>query len=174
MDEARPGSRFAGRIVFAATVPLAAAFDLWSKSAAFSRLGPPGAGGRLEILPGILRFETALNTGIAWSLFSEHDARWVIASLAILALPLIVACFLRSRAPAWTFTLGLAFIAGGTIGNLHDRLAYGAVRDFIHFHAIRFPLFNAADSFICVGAALLMLDQLRHRSPAQAPGAAGA
>jgi signal peptidase II len=159
---------------FAAVVFLAAALDLWTKSEVFARLGPPGGGRALEVVPGVLRFETALNPGIAWSLLSESHARWFIASLGLLALPVIAVYFLRARSPSWGFTLALAFIAGGTIGNLHDRLACGAVRDFIHFHAFEFPIFNVADSFVCVGAALFALIHWRHTSPPETPGAARA
>ncbi|MDD2774148.1 MAG: signal peptidase II, partial [Elusimicrobiales bacterium] len=48
---------------------------------------------------------------------------------------------------------GLALVAGGALGNLWDRIAYGAVTDFIDFRV--WPVFNAADSFISVGAALM-------------------
>ncbi|MEK7467968.1 MAG: signal peptidase II [Planctomycetota bacterium] len=157
------------RFAFAAVVLLSATLDLWSKSEAFSRLGPAAAGHPQEIVTGVLRFETALNPGIAWSLLSEKNARWVIASFSLSALPLIFGCFLRQKSPRWPTTLALAFIAGGTIGNLHDRIACGAVRDFIHFYCFNFPIFNLADAFICVGAAWFVLEQWRGPKPAHAP-----
>ena len=58
---------------------------------------------------------------------------------------------------------GLALILGGAVGNLIDRLCRGHVVDFIHFHwfdSWYFPAFNAADTAITVGAALLLLDAL--------------
>ncbi|MEK7469444.1 MAG: signal peptidase II [Planctomycetota bacterium] len=145
------------RAVFFAVVALAAILDLWSKSYAFEKLGPPGRGKHFDVMPG-LRWETAENKGVAWGMLSDRNARWFIASLSILALPLIVGSFLRAKAPTWPFTLALSFIAGGTIGNLYDRIATGAVRDFIFVHCINFPVFNVADSFICVGATLFALE----------------
>lgn len=145
------------RAVFFSVVALAAVLDLWSKSYAFEKLGPPGRGHHVDVIPG-LRWETALNKGVAWGMLSENNARWFIAALSILALPLIIGCFIRAKSPTWPFTLALSFIAGGTIGNLYDRIDTGAVRDFIFVYCINFPVFNVADSFICVGATLFALE----------------
>lgn len=145
------------RAVFFALIAVAACLDLWSKAVAFEKLGAPPSRKHYEVCPG-LRFETALNKGVAWGLLSEQRARWFIASLSLIALPLIVGCFARTKAPTWPYTLALAFIGGGTIGNLYDRIDTGAVRDFIYVYCINFPVFNVADSFICVGAALFALE----------------
>jgi signal peptidase II len=60
---------------------------------------------------------------------------------------------------------GLSLILGGAVGNLYDRVSFGAVTDFIEVYhgAWSFPAFNVADSAITVGAALLMIDLLRPR-----------
>lgn len=158
------------RGAFALVAAAAAALDLWSKAAAFSRIGSPAPWAFHDVVPKILRFETAWNTGIAWSLFSEAGSRWFIVAVGLAALPVIVTCFWRSTAPSWLLTIGLASIAGGTIGNVHDRIAYGAVRDFIRVLFIDFPVFNVADSFICVGAALCVLDSLRPGAKKAAAG----
>jgi signal peptidase II len=148
------------RAVFFVVVAVAAVLDLWSKTFAFAKLGPPGRGPAPVVIPGVLKWETALNKGVAWGLLSDQNARWFIASLSILALPLIVGSFLRSKSPTWPYLVALAFIAGGTIGNLYDRVATGLVRDFIYVYCINFPVFNVADSFICVGAVLFALEHL--------------
>ncbi|KAF0244756.1 MAG: signal peptidase [Planctomycetota bacterium] len=147
------------RAVFVAVVVLTASLDLWSKSEAFARIGPPDTGRAREVVAGILRFETATNPGIAWSLLSDRNARWFIVCLSLVALTVIGAAFLRARSPGWPLTAALALIAGGTIGNLYDRIAFGAVRDFVHVTCIRFPIFNVADSLICIGAALFAIEQ---------------
>ena len=69
-------------------------------------------------------------------------------------------------------------ILAGTVGNMVDRIAYGAVRDFIKFYGRTstgekvFPLFNLADSFICVGVFLLSVEMMffeEKRRPAAPP-----
>ncbi|MCE9583602.1 MAG: signal peptidase II [Planctomycetes bacterium] len=148
------------RAVFFSVMVVAAVLDLWSKAYAFEKLGPPGRGPAPIVIPGVLKWETALNKGVAWGMLSQQNARWFIAALSIIALPLIVGCFLRAKVPTWPYTVALAFIGGGTIGNLYDRVATGMVRDFIYVYCINFPVFNVADSFICVGATLFALESL--------------
>lgn len=61
------------------------------------------------------------------------------------------------------FCLGLALILGGALGNLYDRITLGYVVDFLYFHYQTFywPAFNVADSSICVGVAILLLDSFK-------------
>lgn len=151
------------RAAFAGLAITVVALDLWSKSAAFSNIGSPAPWAYRDVVTHVLRFETAWNTGIAWSLFSESGSRWFIVAVGLVALPIIVGIFWKTKAPSWMFTLGMASIAGGTVGNVHDRIAYGAVRDFIRAMFIDFPIFNVADAFICVGAAVCLLDSLLAR-----------
>ncbi len=66
-------------------------------------------------------------------------------------------------------SVALALILGGAIGNVHDRILYGSVIDFIEVHIFTYhwPDFNVADSSVVMGACLLMLDSLLpHRKPA--------
>jgi signal peptidase II len=62
-------------------------------------------------------------------------------------------------------TVSLALILGGALGNVHDRIAYGSVIDFIEVHIVHYhwPDFNVADSSVVIGACLLFLDSLRPR-----------
>jgi signal peptidase II len=59
----------------------------------------------------------------------------------------------------WTNRFGLGLVLGGALGNLHDRLRWGSVTDFLDFYlgSSHFPVFNVADSAITVGAGLLIL-----------------
>jgi signal peptidase II len=61
----------------------------------------------------------------------------------------------------------LALVLGGAIGNLYDRVTLGYVVDFLYFHYQTFywPAFNVADSAICVGVTLLLLDSFKKDSP---------
>ncbi len=75
---------------------------------------------------------------------------------------MIVVCYLLwNSAKRFTCTgLAFAFILGGAVGNLYDRVLYGHVTDFLHFYigSHAWPDFNLADSAIVIGAALLILD----------------
>ncbi|MCA3843061.1 MAG: lipoprotein signal peptidase, partial [Burkholderia sp.] len=88
--------------------------------------------------------------------------RWAFTALGIAAT--LVICFLLKRhGQQRLFSLSLAMILGGALGNVIDRLVYGHVIDFLDFHlgAWHFPAFNLADSAITVGAVLLIYDELR-------------
>jgi signal peptidase II len=100
------------------------------------------------------------NRGISFSLFARDSAS---AQVALLALTLAVVCLLawwlfrsRSLLPA----AGLGLIIGGALGNAIDRLAHGAVVDYLDLHAFgrHFFVFNIADAAINVGVGLLILD----------------
>lgn len=104
----------------------------------------------------------AKNPGISYSLLRAESAA---GRLALLLLTFVATAFLCAwlwRASTKTSGLGLGLIVGGALGNAGDRLAYGYVADFYHFHAGSFSwyVFNLADTAIVVGVALLILDAL--------------
>jgi signal peptidase II len=68
-------------------------------------------------------------------------------------------------------TVALALVLGGALGNLHDRIVYGSVVDFIEVHIFSYhwPDFNVADSSIVVGACLLLLDSLLPKKSSESP-----
>lgn len=105
----------------------------------------------------------AHNTGAAFSFLASHDGwqRWLFVGIGVSATVLIV-WQLRRHPGHKLFCLALASILGGAIGNVLDRLIHGYVVDFLDFHwgGRHFPAFNVADISICVGAALLILDEL--------------
>ena len=73
---------------------------------------------------------------------------------------MVVALLVWLRARAAVDRLGLGLVLGGAVGNVIDRVRFGAVVDFLDFHALGYhwPAFNVADSAICIGAALLLVD----------------
>jgi signal peptidase II len=75
---------------------------------------------------------------------------------------------LRKHGRETLFAFSLSLILGGALGNVIDRLRYGAVVDFLDFHAFGYhwPAFNVADSAITCGAVLLVWESLRPRRPA--------
>ena len=105
------------------------------------------------------------NTGAAFSFLAGAAGwqRWLFVGLGVTAAMFIV-WMLRSHSGQRLFSWALALILGGALGNVIDRLLHGYVVDFIQVHyknAYFFPSFNVADSAITLGAALLILDELR-------------
>ena len=104
---------------------------------------------------GVLHFTYAKNEGAAFGMLSDH--RWVFmvfSSLAILGL-LVYLFYFRPKSRFVQITL--AMIIGGGIGNMIDRCWLGYVIDFIDFTLIDFAIFNVADSFVCIGAGMMIV-----------------
>ena len=104
------------------------------------------------------------NTGAAFSFLGDAGG-WQIFAFAGIALLVTAAClfFLWRQAKRNLFACAMALVISGALGNLWDRLVYGYVTDFLDFHAFGYhwPAFNVADICICIGAALLVFDELR-------------
>jgi len=103
------------------------------------------------------------NPGAAFSFLADQPGwqRWFFALLA-LAVSGWIAFMLRQHPQQKLLSLALALVMGGALGNVIDRIRFGAVVDFIQWHAAGYywPAFNIADSAITVGAILLVLEQL--------------
>jgi len=106
----------------------------------------------------------AHNRGAAFSFLNDASGwqRWFFVGLGVAAAGFIV-WMLRRHGGQRMFGWALALILGGALGNVIDRLVHGHVIDFlqVHWRSHYFPSFNAADSAITIGAALLILDELR-------------
>ena len=104
------------------------------------------------------------NTGAAFSFLAEASGwqRWFFTAIGIAA-ALFILWMLRSHPGQKLFSFALACILGGAVGNVIDRLLHGYVIDFVqlHYGGWYFPSFNVADSAITIGAAALILDELR-------------
>lgn len=103
----------------------------------------------------------AYNTGAAFSLLKHAGGwqQWLFGGIAVVVSIVILVWLYRLRSrDIWT-ALGLSLILGGAIGNLIDRIHHGFVVDFIDFHVghWHWPVFNFADSAVCVGALILIL-----------------
>lgn len=122
--------------------------------------------GAVPVIPHFLRISHWTNEGAAFSLFADstspHTVRWVLAGFALLVALVVLFALVRLGSRFTRTTVALAFILGGALGNVHDRIRYGSVVDFIEVHIFSFhwPDFNIADSSIVVGACLLVLDSL--------------
>ena len=128
----------------------------WAVLASFAH------GERREIT-GFLNLVLVFNKGAAFSMLADADG-WQTPLLIVFALAaaLIVSYLIVRNPGKRLLCLGLAAILGGALGNVIDRLRYGHVVDFLDFHAMgwHWPAFNVADSAICIGAALLLVDGL--------------
>lgn len=107
------------------------------------------------------------NRGMSFGMFNDHGAagRW---ALAIVALGIVagLAVWLFRTTDRW-LALALGFVIGGAIGNIFDRLVYGAVADFVdvHYNMHHWPAFNVADSAILIGVVIMLWDVMfRKRS----------
>jgi signal peptidase II len=146
-------------------------FDLTTKSIIFARVGPPPAPSVI-IVPDILELHTSQNTGALWGFGSAlPQSSKLFAALSVVAAILICYwVFFMGAASNTVLTVALALIMAGALGNCYDRLAFGHVRDFMHFHvdAIGFDcaIFNFADNMLVAGAITLVLYALRpdHRA----------
>ena len=102
------------------------------------------------------------NSGVSFSMFSHHGE---VGTIALSVLALLVCAFLLH----WMWheknrlkITALGMIIGGALGNVIDRVHFGAVLDFLDFHLSihHWPAFNLADTFICIGACILILMEI--------------
>jgi signal peptidase II len=139
-----------GLTIFFATTIIVAVLDQATKALVTSRLGLNSIH---AIIPGVLNLVYFRNTGSAFGLFrGASSLKTVLMTLLTLA-AIIALAFIIRRATSKLQALVLSLISGGALGNLIDRLARGAVVDFIDLHAgaYHWPAFNLADSAITTG-----------------------
>lgn len=139
---------------------LLVALDQWSKWLVEQQLTLYR---RLTVIPGLFDLSHVKNTGIAFGLFPSHGrlvGTLLLAVLMLLALFAVAVFFARLGAHQRLLLVALSLVMGGAIGNLIDRLAFGAVTDFFDFYVGKYhwPTFNLADSSITIGLVLLLVD----------------
>lgn len=116
--------------------------------------------GKYDIIPltSFFNLVKAWNTGVSFSMFDSYGSLGVYV-LAILALSIVafLIYWLKSEQNK-AIQVALGFVIGGAIGNVIDRVRLGAVFDFLDFYfgSYHWPAFNVADSFICIGATMLI------------------
>ena len=124
------------------------------------------AGVNIEVAP-FFNLVLVRNRGAAFSFLSSASGwqRELFIAIALIASAWIV-YLLRRYSRQTLFCFALSLILGGAIGNVIDRVLFGAVIDFLDFHVAGYhwPAFNVADSAITCGAALLVWDSLRPRN----------
>ncbi|MHC5035884.1 MAG: signal peptidase II [Planctomycetota bacterium] len=191
-DPAFPGNKvLRDRLVFFSVALVGTAMDIVSKYAVFSSLqvkviqheGKPLVhySEETRLIGETLKFHGAMNTGAVFGLF---QGQWLfLVIFTLLALGIIGWVLFRSRDTGLTTLIGLGLVCAGAMGNLWDRLLFGGVRDFILFTSPlletfgleggRWPTFNVADVWICVGIPLILLGDILTTREAKARLAAG-
>jgi len=115
---------------------------------------------QVGFIPFLSWFRT-YNEGIAFSFFSSFSS-WALIALTVIIIIFVLWLWKQSSRTQVFTRFGYALVIGGAIGNLIDRVALGYVIDFVQFHTSSwsFAIFNVADSFITVGAAIIIFDEL--------------
>jgi signal peptidase II len=123
-------------------------------------------GGAVPLVPHFLRITHWTNEGAAFSLFADSTApntvRWGLIAFSLVAALVVLVILVRLGNRITLTTIALALVFAGALGNVHDRIVYGSVVDFIEVNIFGYhwPDFNVADSSIVTGACLLLLDSL--------------
>lgn len=123
---------------------------------------------RTVVVTGFFNLVLVWNRGVSFGMFNA-DSAWgptILSALALVIAVCLVIWLRRVTNPLVATAIGL--VLGGAIGNVIDRARFGAVVDFLDFHAFGYhwPAFNVADSAISVGVALLLYDSLFERRKA--------
>ncbi|MBI5380170.1 MAG: signal peptidase II [Nitrospirae bacterium] len=124
-------------------------------------------GAQREVIPGFFQLVHVRNPGAAFSLLAGMDEGYRAAffvGYTLLAVA-VLGWFLVKVREGWS-RLSLALVLGGALGNLVDRVRYGAVVDFLDFYwgALHWPAFNVADRAIVVGVGILLWELLFRKS----------
>ena len=134
------------------------ASKLWILSVMLPR--PPGE--QIVTLAPFFNLVLVWNRGVSFGMFS-HESPWNAVLLTVVAAAIVVGLLVwlkRTRHGLLASAIGL--VIGGAVGNVVDRLRFGAVVDFLDVHAAawHWPAFNVADSAICIGVGLMLIDSL--------------
>ncbi len=132
--------------------------------------------GSVPLIDGVLHLTYVENTGAAFGMMK--DRRWIFMAASTIAIVIIIVIIARYARENRFETICISMILGGGIGNMIDRVRLGYVIDFIDVRLINFAVFNVADSFVTVGAILLIVYLIRglilegRKSAARPAGAA--
>jgi signal peptidase II len=136
--------------------------------------------GDIAVIRGFLNFSYTENQGIAFGMLNNGNMKWLLVGVSMVAIAVVIFYLIRTAPGNRALLFSLALLAGGICGNLIDRIRMGRVIDFIevYYGNHQFPVFNAADAAITVGALLLALDlfltpQPEVHAPATEPSGEG-
>lgn len=145
----------------------AAAADQASKFALLQHFHESGCAlQHQETVTPFLKLVLTCNTGVSFGILNSTGVSSLLFALVAAAIVALLVVWL-ARVRATFLALAIGLVIGGALGNVIDRLRFGAVIDFLYFHAGSWywPAFNLADSAICLGVAAMLLDGLLLRRP---------
>lgn len=129
----------------------------------------------IQVLPPLFNLTWVENRGVSFGLFGDGSARWMLSAFSIAVAGILGWWALKADRRLLITAIGL--IMGGALGNVIDRIRFGYVVDFLDVSGphvflgsikINFPwIFNVADSAICIGVILLILDSVRAEQEAK-------
>jgi signal peptidase II len=113
-----------------------------------------------------LNITRVINNGVSFGLFSELLYGQIILSVITIFLLSYIFYLLWLNKDNKILMFSYSLIIGGGLGNLHDRILFGGVFDFIDFHigTWHYPTFNIADSCICIGVILMVLIEIKTKN----------
>jgi len=138
--------------------------DQASKTALLHHFGESGCAPHREVVTSFLELVLTCNAGVSFGMLNQTGLSAALFSLAAAVIVAVLLVWLtRIRVTFLAIAIGL--IIGGAIGNVIDRLRFGAVIDFLYFHvgSWYWPAFNLADSAICVGVVAMLIDGMLFR-----------
>ena len=109
----------------------------------------------VPIIKDVLHLTYVENDGAAFGMLDDHRLLFMIPSVIMIVV--LSVYLILGYAQNMLYAISIPMIISGGIGNMIDRIALGYVVDFIDFRLINFAVFNGADSFVCVGAGILVL-----------------
>jgi len=141
---------------------IAFGLDQWSKQAV---VGSMDLYERIQLAP-FFNFTYVHNYGAAFSFLYDAGGwqRYFLTAVALVVSGLILWWLKQTERNQVLLPVAFAFILGGALGNVYDRMMFGYVIDFIdvYYGSYHWPAFNVADSSIFIGAALLIIDMFKN------------
>ena len=139
-------------LVFSLLLVLLTAFDRFTKNLAIRYL----VKGDVVLIPNVLSLHYLENRGAAWGIFQNAFWLFIIIAVVVTAVMAVLYARMPYERHYWYMRFTIVLLLSGAIGNFIDRIMWHYVVDFIYFECIHFPVFNVADCFVCISAALLM------------------
>lgn len=140
--------------LFGILVILAVALDQWTKRLAFNILR---TGGPFVIWDGVFELRYSENRGAAFGILQGKQGFFFLVAAAVIIVVLLFLAKLPSGKRYLPLFGSMVLLTSGAVGNMVDRMVQGYVVDFLYFSLIDFPIFNVADCYVVVAAAVLVL-----------------